>query len=508
MPFDMRDILEKIEALEIRGGDPRVASALIDLTRDPNADLDDYADLTRGDPDLAGRLLSLVNSSWFAPSVPIRTTKQALCMLGIAQANALILSHCIASMHASLDLDEENARSLWGAAICKALALAKLVDPTIRGLADVAFLIGIFQDIGLALLASIDPDAVRAVLSDPELTITRQLQMERAHFGMDHALAGRKLAQKLGLPTIYVQAIGAHHRNGDDWALQGEAPPVSAIRKVSFFPHDLRWWPASDAQQLAELLEGSGERNLEGLVSEVQTEFSELNSRLGKDSGDDRSILTCLREASQMAAKETAAVVGRVNALATNNRLLVAAARKEESARRTAEKRAGHDPLTGLLNRSGWTICATGALDAATSQGSWIGLGFFDVDGFKQINDSHGHAAGDACLVEISSRIRASVRGCDLVCRWGGDEILIVFVGATRSECSEAVQRVKAHVEAKPITFEGVELPVSLSCGFVAVRGGQVGPGIPDLVKCADRFLYKAKSELKGSLFSGEYQAA
>jgi len=504
MPIRARDVQERIDSIRIQAGDPRVALALIELSRNPEAEIEDYARLSQADPEFAGRLLSLVNSSWFSPGAPVKSVKQAICTLGLSQIKALILSHCVASLHTSLGLDATRARSLWGATMCKALAAAKLVDCTVPGQAEEAFMGGVFQDIGVALLTSIDAGAHESILSDPDVTVARQIERERALFGMDHTLVGRKLADELGLPEVYVRAIANHHR----WPVGQDGPAQDtvevAVQLASLFPHDLRWWPAADSRRLAELLARHPAQwdGLEHLVAVVQEEFAAIDELLNQGAESAASIEESLRAASQGAARETVRLVGQVNVLSSSNDRLLEAAERVDRARREAERRAGHDPLTGLLNREGWSQRAAQTLSRAGGPESWMGIAFFDLDGFKAVNDEHGHAAGDAFLVEVAERVRAAVRSSDLVCRWGGDEILILFLGMSQPECTEAMRRVKEHVESRPIECEGASLPVSLSGGFVSTRVEEIDPDLSCLIQQADECLYRAKRMRPGSVVS------
>ena len=98
-----------------------------------------------------------------------------------------------------------------------------------------------------------------------------------------------------------------------------------------------------------------------------------------------------------------------------------------EVARQEAERLARTDPLTGLANRRRLLEALEAELARGSRDGTTVGLILLDMDHFKEINDNHGHAAGDAALVEIASRIRGSVRAYDTVARWGGEEFAVLL---------------------------------------------------------------------------------
>src|SRR5690606_21665985 len=91
--------------------------------------------------------------------------------------------------------------------------------------------------------------------------------------------------------------------------------------------------------------------------------------------------------------------------------------------------RALHDPLTELPNRQLLTTTIEAALDNPENRGRRVGMCFIDLDGFKQVNDTLGHAAGDRLIMATADRLRQTVRICDLAARIGGDEFVVLLDG-------------------------------------------------------------------------------
>lgn len=148
-----------------------------------------------------------------------------------------------------------------------------------------------------------------------------------------------------------------------------------------------------------------------------------------------------------------------------------------------------HDALTGLANR----IMLDGFLRQTTDDDRAILL--IDLDDFKMVNDSLGHAAGDDVLVEVSKRLRAAVGGHDLVARLGGDEFAIVLgEGATRERALEAAQRVSGNM-APPMNICGRQIQIHASVG-VAVA--PAGVALEEMLRSADVAMYQAKKAGKG----------
>lgn len=152
------------------------------------------------------------------------------------------------------------------------------------------------------------------------------------------------------------------------------------------------------------------------------------------------------------------------------------------------------DPLTGLYNRRYATQHMQKIVGRAKESGKEFAVMMLDLDKFKNINDSHGHDAGDLVLKEFSLRIQENVRGVDLVARMGGEEFLVVMPDAGDMVAKHVSERLRRAIETKPfVTSDGVELSITVSIG-VAI--GQPDHDEPEsLIKNADQALYVAKAK-------------
>ncbi|QGG94412.1 sensor domain-containing diguanylate cyclase [Actinomarinicola tropica] len=153
--------------------------------------------------------------------------------------------------------------------------------------------------------------------------------------------------------------------------------------------------------------------------------------------------------------------------------------------------RALHDPLTGLANRGLIAERADALVARARRDGSVPAALFIDLDGFKDVNDTHGHQAGDEVLATLAVRIRDEIRESDTVGRLGGDEFVVLLDGASSVESPESVARRLVEAIRTPILLDGgrVEVTVSASIGVAAglrADGGQ-------LLHDADVAVYRAK---------------
>lgn len=154
---------------------------------------------------------------------------------------------------------------------------------------------------------------------------------------------------------------------------------------------------------------------------------------------------------------------------------------------------ATHDPLTGLPNRQLFEDRAGKVLAQAQRDGSAFAIGFIDLDRFKQINEVHGHAAGDALLRAVGQLLSESVRGTDTVARAGGDEFLVLLAPLRQDAATEAaatVQRLRDKIAALR-QVEGRDVRVSASIGVAIFP--EHGRTLESLLICADQAMYAAK---------------
>jgi diguanylate cyclase (GGDEF)-like protein/PAS domain S-box-containing protein len=163
-----------------------------------------------------------------------------------------------------------------------------------------------------------------------------------------------------------------------------------------------------------------------------------------------------------------------------------------EEDRRT-RREADTDPLTGLANRRALERTLASSLGRAAARGRAAAVLMLDLDGFKAINDSHGHAAGDAALREVARRLRRCVRERDLVARLGGDEfvVLLTDVGGSSGAAAEACERVHA-VLSEPIALEQADVRLRAAIGVATFPAD--GADAPALLAHADRAMYAAKA--------------
>ena len=169
---------------------------------------------------------------------------------------------------------------------------------------------------------------------------------------------------------------------------------------------------------------------------------------------------------------------------------------RDASERRRAEahlvRMAHHDPLTGLANRVLFQERLHRTIAQAKRSGGLVAVLLLDLDEFKTVNDTLGHAAGDALLVAAADRIRANVRETDTVARLGGDEIAVIQPNLDSLECAPALADKFVGIFNRPFVIDGTEITTTASVGMTIFPNDAEDP--ESILEQADKAMYRAKA--------------
>lgn len=156
-------------------------------------------------------------------------------------------------------------------------------------------------------------------------------------------------------------------------------------------------------------------------------------------------------------------------------------------ARQDIDKLARTDTLTGLWNRRHFEDMAEVEIERARRNGAPLSLLTFDADHFKRVNDQHGHHAGDAVLREIADLVGTQIRKGDILCRWGGEEFMVLAPGADRGRAAAMAEKIQRAVAGHRFTAIG---SMTVSLGVGQIHDGETAE---DWVRRVDAALYDAK---------------
>ena len=150
------------------------------------------------------------------------------------------------------------------------------------------------------------------------------------------------------------------------------------------------------------------------------------------------------------------------------------------------------DPLTELSNRRHFFDVAKFEFERTHRYKRTLSVMMVDIDHFKNINDTYGHAVGDLALREIATRIKNSVRTVDIVARYGGEEFIVLMPETGLHEASQVAERVRRSVVDRPIEEDAVTVTATLSIGVAEID--EKSKNVDQLIIYADQALYTAKA--------------
>jgi diguanylate cyclase (GGDEF)-like protein len=157
----------------------------------------------------------------------------------------------------------------------------------------------------------------------------------------------------------------------------------------------------------------------------------------------------------------------------------------------TLSRQATHDPLTGLFNRRYLDQILYGEIAHARQSGSLLGILMADVDYFKKINDTYGHRAGDLMLQAVGGVMKSCVRSADIVCRYGGEEFVIIMPGASTPTVNKCAEEIRSKFETLCVVSEDQKISATISLG--AAIYPLHGSNVDEVFIKADRAMYQAK---------------
>ncbi|MDR0518629.1 MAG: diguanylate cyclase [Clostridiales Family XIII bacterium] len=164
---------------------------------------------------------------------------------------------------------------------------------------------------------------------------------------------------------------------------------------------------------------------------------------------------------------------------------------KEHRLMRELEEAAYTDELTGLYNRRHFMELAAMTLIRSRRMGTPCCAMIFDLDHFKNVNDTFGHLAGDAVLRSVAKRLKSTARAYDLFARYGGEEFVVLIDGASLADAERLAERIRKQIEASVIRYDDIDIKITCSIGVA--QASEADFDINDVLRRADDALYTAK---------------
>jgi diguanylate cyclase (GGDEF)-like protein/putative nucleotidyltransferase with HDIG domain len=469
------DALERVLSCPNLPSLPSVAVQILELTQDSDVSLRDIAKVVEQDQALTGKILRTVNSSFYGLAQPCGTVDRALNYLGLNTVKSLVLGFSLVESTSGVgegtdfSLEKYWSRTIYTATAARILALQfRRTDP------DEAFTAALFQDIGvLAAVTALKDEYVGPLGDDLFSPHLQALEKETVEF--THTQVGAALAEKWRLPQAYIDVIQYHH---DPEGTPANAQQVVRIAVLGRVASDVLTGGKTSKASLRKFEKYSSEWYGQGF-KEAELQFEEIAK----------------------AAKEVGKLFEQKVEQATNIGALMSEAQDRAiEVQFSSEQESFRDGLTGISNRKHFDTQGERMFEEARAAGAPIAILFCDGDRFKSVNDTLGHQAGDAVLVEMAKRISEVVGDSGEAFRYGGEEFSIVLPGLDMDQAAEVAERIRAAMESSPVDLSSVDCQVdehvqTLSFGVAAGVPGtsHALENLLSLVKAADDAVYLAK---------------
>ncbi|MDP2307523.1 MAG: GGDEF domain-containing protein [Pseudomonadota bacterium] len=494
----------------------QIVLRVVRMAADPDVSAESLGTVIAADPAFTAELLRLVNSPFYGLKVKLSSASRAVVVLGMRAVRNLAVCFAVRESLENSGLRSEDLLHFWEDCLRRAVA-ARLLAPYAQAQPDEAFTAGLLQDFGIIALLRVRRDLIpdwgklRNFLPKP------RRERELAVFGMTHDQVARILAMRWGLPDSLVLALAFHHdvENGEvPSAHRGLARVCSLADTVAavFTAKDKRIALADAHAALAAAYKLPRE-SVDALLASISREVDQAAAALGMRVQEQPQFADILREANRSLAEMNMsyeevttrlerALVEREEYAAHLQRTLdeknVITALLEEANARLGVL-AFTDALTGLSNRRHFEQLFDAELIRTSASGSPVSLLMIDLDHFKSVNDTHGHAFGDAVLQAVGAVLREVGRASDVKARIGGEELAVILPDTDAATALHIADSIRVGIGARTLVSAKGVVRVSASIGgttFVGhvARGGHATLIITAMLETADRALYQSKA--------------
>lgn len=446
---------------------PGVATHIIELAQDPNIEMGKVARAIGMDPALAVKVLRIANSPLYAQRRRSENLRQALIVLGLNATLTLALSFSLVKSLRGGKPNGVNHPLYWRRALLGASAARALGEATGQTLLEELFLAGLLQDLGMLALDKAIPDLYRDT-GELQKTHRDLAAHERKRIGVDHADVGVWLLKQWNLPERLSNAIGGSHKLDNRRVLD----PADGFNRcvtlsggiVDIFLLDADKKPFQEMAQQVERVFGLGKEEFGRIIERVGSLVPETEAIYETDLlGDPASIVDQAREVL---------MIRNLHAMHEMSHLRDHADTLTERARELEEE-ARRDPLTGVYNRTFLEQYLKQEFEQADRNDWPLSIAFCDLDGFKKVNDTYGHQAGDTVLRATAGILKSSVRRVDVVARYGGEEFVLVFPATDRDIARAVCERIVTAFQGARHEIGPHPVAVTVSIGYATHGCGQ-----------------------------------
>ena len=474
---------------------PAIAVKILNTVQKEDASMHDLAGIISADPALTAKLLQVANSGFYSLPNRIKNVEHALSVLGMNVIKNIALSFAIAGNLRGTEDSSFDFNYFWRRSVTSAVA-AELVSTLLGRKDEDIFVTALLHEIGILVIFQGKGEEYNRLLKERLSSDFSLIELERQRFGYDHQLVGASLISDWKLPACISEPIRYHH----DYQSAPQEYRKSA--EILFIAGSISaiYSEADSAQRVRQLKDGLSakfhlkEEDVRDLIDNVASQSIEILKTFDVDPGDIKPFSQMLQEANLQLGQLNLSYEQLVMELkeAKEKAELLACELREANSR--LEGLVFRDGLTGLYNHRYFQEILAKELARSQRYHTWLSLLMFDIDFFKNVNDTYGHPVGDSVLMHIAGTATGAVRSSDVVARYGGEEFAVILPGTDQSGLKVFAERLRRSIEMIATEAGGKHIRVTVSVGGTAFDPEYVKITKKLLVETADKALYMSKN--------------
>ncbi len=488
------EILRLISAQINLPSPPVIAAQILKTIQNNESSLTDLEKIIAADPALTSKLLRIANSAFYSLPYEIGNVSRALSILGTNVIKNIALSFVIAG-----DLRDKTESSLnfdyfWRRSVTAAVA-AELVMALLHEKNEDIFVTALLQDIGVLIMYLSKGQEYAAALEqcivDGE---TNLIQLEQKMYQFDHQQLSWTLLKTWGIPDSIVEPVRYHHQ--PETAPEEHRKTCSVLYVANLL--STIYSGAETAQNVRELrtkMEDFFSINVDqtrALLDNVADKSLDILKIFEIDPGQLKPYSQMLQEANEELGKLNLSYEQLVLELKESKQKSERIANELKKANRQLEELAFRDGLTHLYNHRYFQEILGKEMIRAKRYRKHLCLILFDIDFFKNVNDSYGHPAGDQVLINLAQAISKAVRPSDIIARYGGEEFAVILLETNQTGMNVFAERLRRCAASVVTTVKDREVKITVSCGGVYLSPDDNSTQ-QQFIDAADRNLFLSK---------------
>lgn len=488
---------------------PLVAQKLIDLCRDDQSAFADFARVIESDPGLASRILRVTNSAYYGLRNKATTLDRAIGVLGLKYVKTVSLGFRLATVLAQFETQGFRMEEFWQKSVLRGVLARQLAQEYCPGRAQEAFLVGLLEDCGILFLIQALGMPYVEMWQNARGSEAALFRLEQEVFEYNHLEAAEVLTQQWSIPELIARPIRTHHRRPFGRPTEDEQIQLS---QIAYFVGTLSFnGPEALSEEDLTLLKychnvfGLDKTSLKRFLREARLEFISISEWFKELIDDKLNVAELLGQANDLLSDLAANTAPEMFVLETEVQSLRAQCEDLTDSMDQYQKQAETDDLTGLYGRARLERFLDNASWRVKNSETSLAVMFFDVDNFKDINNTYSHAVGDRLLQQLAVLIRELFGESGCPCRYGGDEFVVALMGLKLKEAVQLAAGLTERIRSVPVVLRASDdrsvLDFSCSVGMLFCEVGSQPGNCTRILEVADGLMYSVKKSGKNDMY-------